>query len=265
MRQVACDTDSAGRPHFEFCRPTNAYTPVWEEAPRLRTVSVNVNAALLRHYARSMGNVGLKEDVYDRHYTAMVERALAEPGRLQSATRGKAFGAISDLGFVDSFARVSGDGTALRGVVGAVFLDVYQVQHRPLNDKNVALIYIEGPDGAGCHLRGPAAGHRYVLHEVGEFLRAVEKTAENTMLAVCEYNCLARGRGELPSIELLQYCLVSGGTTRHPEASKLDVAEATVRGLIAGSSASSRDDTPTVRLTYDDGVFEKAVKMVLSS
>uniref|UniRef100_A0A7S4W0W3 Uncharacterized protein n=1 Tax=Alexandrium monilatum TaxID=311494 RepID=A0A7S4W0W3_9DINO len=262
-----------GGPRFSFCERTDSYTPVFVATATANTASVNVNGALLRGYARSMGNVGMKEDVYDRLYSAMLREAQAAPGRLRAAVNAPqgAVGAMHDLGFAGSFSRVPGHcSPSQHGAVGAVFIDVYAPAHRPLCERNVALIYVEGPNGnvgaGGTGLFGVA---RPAIGDSDDFLKAVEDTASNTMLAVREYNGLAEvgraGPEALPRIEVLQFCLVSGGPYRHPEVSKLDVAKAIVRGLIAGCSGGSPGTVgapPAVRLAYDEDVFRTAVKAV---
>mmetsp|Transcript_9351 Transcript_9351/g.29747 ORF Transcript_9351/g.29747 Transcript_9351/m.29747 type:complete len:334 (-) Transcript_9351:58-1059(-) len=262
---------TGGPPRFSFCARTDSYTPVFVATAAADMASVNVNGALLRGYARSVGNVGMKEDVYDRLYSAMLQEAQASPGRLRSALDAPkgAVAAMRDLGFVGSFARVPG--SAARGVTGATFIDVYDPEHRPLCGRNVALIYVEGPNGnAGAGGWGLFGPERQVIGDRDEFLRAVEDTAANVMLAVREYNGLAEaggaGSAPLPHVEALQFCLVSGGAYRHPGASKLDVAIAIVRGLISGCSggpAGASRTPPAVQLAYDEDVFRKAVETVL--
>lgn len=240
---------------------------MFDRTTRRNTASVNVNGNLLRDYARSVGNVGRKEDVYDRLYSAMLRQASRSPGELQSsADCSAAVAAAKDLGLAGCFTRVSDSWESSWGAVGAVFIDVYQPQTRPLSNSNVALIYVESPNG-----KGATAGFSFVggymppLATSAEFLQRVESMAANLMHAVVEYNNLASTTGRLagpfPRIDVLQCCLVSGGSFRHPETSKLDVATAIVRGLHAAARDSKAlDGLPVVRFAYDEErVFQEAV------
>lgn len=250
---------------FRFAGKTDSYTPVFQSAPAANTASVNTNGKLLSDYARSTGNVGMKADIYDRLYSAMLSDAQSHPGCLRAANQSSdVVAALRDLHFVGSFARVI---SSSRGAIGAAFIDVYKPEFRPMSQKNVALIYVEGPSGRiAFGNAGPMSAQRAPIHDASNFLQAVEDTAANVMLAVREYNHLAATRSDLPNITILQYCLVSGTTTRHPDTSKLDVAKAIVLGLIAGASEASSDNQealPVVLLAYDEGVFERAVEATL--
>ncbi|CAK0811740.1 unnamed protein product [Prorocentrum cordatum] len=118
------------------------------------------------------------------------------------------------------------------------------------------MLYVVGPKGQGA----PGGGGPTVAGR-GEFLDGVEAMAHNAVLAVAGYNDSEEvHRGALPVVEALQFCLVSGGVYRHPDASKLDVAAATVRGLRLGASEGPAGGSlPVVRFAYDEGVFERAV------
>lgn len=261
---------------YEFCgQPAGGgqYTPVFVGTPARNTGSVNVNGNLLRNYARSMGNVARKEDVYDRLFATMLQEAQRSPGQLQSSADCRAAVPFArDLGLVSSFARVSSSWDSSCGAVGAVFIDVYQAQHRPMHGKNVALIYVESPNGKGMTAgAGFVGGYRAPLVDLAAFLQAVEGMAANLMHAVLEYNALAHKGGgaaePLPPIEVLQCCLVSGGAFRHPEASKVDVATAIVRGLHSAASsapapAAGTEEHPlVVRFAYDeDRAFQAAAE-----
>eukprot|EP00931_Biecheleriopsis_adriatica_P120025 TRINITY_DN95178_c0_g1_i1.p1 TRINITY_DN95178_c0_g1~~TRINITY_DN95178_c0_g1_i1.p1 ORF type:complete len:318 (+),score=58.21 TRINITY_DN95178_c0_g1_i1:32-955(+) len=247
-------------PPFQFCGKTATHTPVFSASPAGSTASVNVNGALLRNYARSKGNHGMKEDVYDRLYSLMVQQAQAHPGQLQIGTDARVAGAIRDLGLVGCFSRVPLGGV---GAGGAVFIDVYALQHRPLSPKNVALLYVEAPRGLrGVAPAGPVGSFKPVFDDRDSFLQAVEETAANILVAVSDYNSFAEKNAQIfPQIDILQLCLISGAQ-RHAETTKLDVASAIVRGVIAASSDASNQKLPAIRFSYDEGVFEKAVQSV---
>ena len=58
---------------------------------------------------------------------------------------------------------------------------------------------------------------------------------------------------QLPFIDEVRWCLVSGGVYIHSSANKIDVASATLRGMRAVNG-----DTPVVTFTYDNDVFRLA-------
>jgi len=191
-----------------------------------------------------------KNNEYQRLHSLLLEDALQEPGKLIAA--GEAAQVVANgLGCVASFARCSGPG---RGPVGAVFIDVFANEARPLNDRNVAMVYVVGPKGAGA-----PGGHGPTISDREEFLEAVTDLGANAMAAVLEYNQEAQER-QLPRIDIVQWCLVSGGVYRHPQTSKLDVAKATVEGL-RKSVLGADCHPPQFKFAYDEGVFEEAVQL----
>eukprot|EP00401_Gymnodinium_catenatum_P077874 CAMPEP_0117520550 /NCGR_PEP_ID=MMETSP0784-20121206/33224_1 /TAXON_ID=39447 /ORGANISM="" /LENGTH=342 /DNA_ID=CAMNT_0005316543 /DNA_START=1 /DNA_END=1029 /DNA_ORIENTATION=+ len=249
---------------FGFCGKPKKYTAIYEASPATNTASVNAGDYLLYvgggsinlAFARALG-LPNRKNAYQVLHEAMLEAAEATPGVLQrledvqTAKAEVAATAARELGLFGTFARV-----ARGGRVGAAFLDVFDAPARPLNERNVAMLYVVGPKGQGA-----PGGHGPTVPGREDFLQAVEDMAANAMHTVCEYNLIAAVDGELPRVDTVQFCLVSGGVYRHPEASKFDVASATVVGLrSAVESFSSSEAAPVVRFAYDDHAFEDAVE-----
>merc|ERR1711974_71134 len=61
------------------------------------------------------------------------------------------------------------------------------------------------------------------------------------------------GQAQLPIIEEIRWCLVSGGVYRHGDASKVDVAKATLHGMMSAACGDLR-----VPFAYDDNCFLQA-------
>lgn len=271
-RSVGCAAGGdAEQPRFEFCGKPATFTPIYSDSPAGNTASVNAGdhglyvggGAINRAFAAGLG---LQEpNDYQQLHKEMLAAARAKPGQLISAAdRSEAAGAaMGNLGLLGCFARVLGGGATDRGAVGAAFVDVFAEGQRPLSPKNVAMLYVVGPMGHGAPKK---AGRRPAVGDKAAFLQAVQEMAENAMLAVAEYNALAAG-AELPQLEVVQFCLVSGGVFRHRDSSKVEVAAATVQGLRSGAlaaAAAGNAKLPVVRFGYDEGAFEDAVDMLTS-
>lgn len=242
---------------FSFCGQSDRYTPVFEAHPKANTASVNAG-----DYNLYVGGGAINKafacvlrlnqpNEYQRLHSLLLEDALRKPGNLIAGGK-PAQEVANNLGCVASFVRIpAGLG---RGPVGAVFIDVFADEARPLNKRNVAMIYVVGPKG-----RGAPGGHGPTISDCEEFLKAVTDLGANAIAAVQEYNQQSQER-QLPCIDIVQWCLVSGGVYRHPQSSKLDVAKATVEGL-SRIALSADCHPPQIKFTYDEGVFEEAVRL----
>jgi len=273
---------SAGAPRqlgclkVDFCGKPEAFTPVYYDAPAAATASVNagdyklyVGGGSINLAFQRMLGFDSKHNKYQVLHSALCEAALAAPGCLQRLDDVKHPDAskenATELGLTGSFARMpashQGDDH-----VGIAILDVFSARRRPLSDQNVAMLYVVGPKGQGA---GYSAGAGPVVSNAKEFLESVKEMASNALLAVSEYNTLAAAvsveEEKLPQIEVVQFCLVSGGVYKHQEASKIDVAAATVAGLQAAAAVAKKGTVPLVRFAYDAGAFEDAVERVLAS
>lgn len=256
-----------GALRFEFAGKPVDFTPVFPSAPSRNTVSTNAGDHEL--YVSGFGiNRAFQEALrlwrknkYQRLHELTIAVAEASPGRLVEIARdapeeAEAKGLREELGCSACFARAGLVGKDKR--VGSAFVDIIDQEWRPLHEKNVGMLYVVGPRGEG------AKGHGPTIAGKENFLEAVECLGENAVRAVCEYNRLAQLAPErsLPRLEVVQWCLVSGGVYKHWDSSKLDVAAATVRGLLRGAEGLPEDGPdapPTFRLTYDEDVFAQAV------
>jgi len=189
---------------------------------------------------------------YESLHKLMLKQALRRPGKLVSAEAGsEAHDLAKQLGLIGAFAMVPGGGRA-SGPTAAAFIDVFSKDQRPQSRKNVAMLYVVGPKG------GDAGGHGPSIRTVPAFLASVSLTASNSLRAVAKYNSDFAG-DDLPTIDTVQWCLVSGGIYRPTGTTKKDVAVATVKGM-QKAMKSGGSVVPKVRFSYDDGAFEAAVK-----
>jgi len=253
---------------FEFCgKPEGTFTPNYYPEPACNTASTNAG-----DYDLSVGGGGINkgfqqslklegENGYQKLHKLLLAAAEKSPGILAAPESGSEAERLArSLGLQACFARLP---TYAKGPVSAIFLDILAPEHRPLSERNVAMLYVVGP-------RGSPGGTDPTIARSGSFLRAVHDLGANAVSAVSEYNGFIRKRPGLPRIDTVQWCLVSGGAYRHPETTKEDVAAATVRGMLqAGRQLRSQpggaEAMPTVRFAYDNAVFEAAVERLAGS
>eukprot|EP01071_Lankesteria_metandrocarpae_P015170 Lankesteria_metandrocarpae@DN9397_c0_g1_i1.p1 len=135
--------------------------------------------------------------------------------------------------------------------IGATFIDVFAENKFPyLRLKNSALIYVVSPSAADFKTKD-------------EFLNAVKETAKNMMTAVCDFNGMVRREehtvGGLRRLVNVRIALFSGGSVRHSDVSKLDVA----RNIIAGfESEFHYGISPRLEFAYDEDSFKQAWMLV---
>ncbi len=126
--------------------------------------------------------------------------------------------------------------------VGSCFLDVFGQHCRPHKNRlNMAMLYVVGPKG-----KDSDAGHGPQL-ATEAFLESVADTSRNAMQLVADYN-----ESQQVKVQNVGWCLVSGGVYKPPDATKLDVALATLRGILLVQNR------PMVTFAYDDDVFKSA-------
>ena len=127
------------------------------------------------------------------------------------------------------------------------------------------MLYVVGPRGQGCE---ESKSPRYnttresrelevPLEDKASFIKSIEELSETAMNTIHEYNTkVVPTRPELPSVNEVRWCLVSGGVYKHKDVSKLDVAEATIKGMMLAKANIS------VTMMYDDDVFKQAYKRI---
>lgn len=249
------------RLQIEFCgRPPKGYTPIYYADAETNTASVNAGdynlyvggGSINLAFAKELGLNPASND-YKQMHKALLKAAAATPGSLVRGVDVPAADSLREkLGLLGCYARVhesrpKGD----LNPVGAAFLDIFGTL-RPLSQKNVAMLYVVGPKGTGA-----PGGHGPTVDSKAQFLAAVEEMAMNALATVAAYNAeIKEQQKEMPSVETLQVCLVSGGVYMHPDSSKKDVAKAILRGFQRGGNIS---DLPVVRFAYDSNCFEDAV------
>lgn len=159
---------------------------------------------------------------------------------------------LKSLYLADSFC-VSGEACGeedprYAAAVGSAILDVFEEPKRLLHQRNVAMLYVVGPKGEGSKSgQGP-------LFPTDKFLSSVEQLGRASLKLVADYNkqYAAVSDGRLPPVEEVRWCLVSGGVYKPPDATKEDVARATLKGIVAVQ------DRPLVTFTYDEDCFRLA-------
>merc|ERR1712194_170611 len=87
-----------------------------------------------------------------------------------------------------------------------------------------------------------------------EFLASIKKLGARALELVGACN----RAGACAQIQEVRWCLVSGGVYCHGDVSKLEVASATLRGMLSAEDAKGL----TVTCTYDDDVFRQAVELI---
>lgn len=142
--------------------------------------------------------------------------------------------------------------------VGLVSIAVFRAGHRPCdNERNVAMVYTIGPH---CGNKRTRIKRDVDNLSVSNFLVVIESVGDAVGSAVAQYNARALLDSALPRIEVLRVCLLSGGVYKHPEAAKVEVATALVRGLLARlGDRTGRPEPPlTLDFAYDEDVFRRA-------
>lgn len=142
---------------------------------------------------------------------------------------------------------LSGEDKKYAGSTGAAFLHIFSANGRPNKCvNNIGMLYVIGP-------RGPmSGGHGPVMEEKDQFLASMAKLGKTSMEVINAYREKVSGFEGLPDIDQVRWSLVSGGIYRHHEASKIDVAEATIRGM------SSVASDVQITFLYDDDAFRLA-------
>ncbi|CAK0901336.1 unnamed protein product [Prorocentrum cordatum] len=261
-------TECWERPRFR-CeeKPSSGFSPLFLSEPTLRTAAVN--AGDYRLYLgggsinRSFGDL-LKEqqglvfgkvcEHYAKLHSVLLAASRAARGGVVAARDVPEAEKLLEPLHLSASVGQSGDALVddtIESASGAVFLDVFLEARRPLAPGNAAMLYVVGPKGDKCRgPRGPGAGP---LLPRGDFLASVERLGKRALELVGAYN----RAGDGARIEEVRWCLVSGGVYCHGDVSKLEVASATLRGMLSAKGARSL----TVTFAYDDDVFRQACEL----
>ena len=134
--------------------------------------------------------------------------------------------------------------------VGSVFLSIFEDGTNPLHERNMGMIYALGPKGHGGG--GPKGRLNEPTFDEKAFIKTIVDIGSSTVAIINSYNnsCPA----ETPKIEEVRWCLLSGGSYRHPKVSKVEVATAIIEGIslpFAGEKLSATFE-------YDDDAFKTA-------
>ncbi|CAD7940241.1 unnamed protein product [Amoebophrya sp. A120] len=132
------------------------------------------------------------------------------------------------------------------------FLHVFEPAARPMgNAKNAAMVYVVGPRGSEC-----GSGE--------DFLEKLRNCGKNVVVSVNQYNLkhAKKYTEELPRIDRVRVCLVSGGIYKHPDVDKNDIARALMEGLYLNPSAQV-EHSPVFEFAYDEDAFKLAYEKAL--
>ena len=196
------------------------FTPLWPSKGRSMVASVNAGNATFA--LGGSGTNGLwKEkikytaDLYAQSHIRAFSAAKVQRGvmaRLPQHLLPK------DSGLAACFARLP-EAELGHERVGVAILDVFSLTMRKgLGATAGAMVYVVGPKGNDIWADDKAT-----------FLRYVRETASNALRLVYEYNrhVSLTANGQLPTMDALQYCLVSGGIYKHPDCSLEEIADHT--------------------------------------
>ena len=90
-----------------------------------------------------------------------------------------------------------------------------------------------------------------------QFLQTIAQIGASIASAAAQYNAHpTRQQQQLPPLELLRICLLSGGVFRHPHCSTHDVATAIIRGLTSAGPDAAQP--VALEFAYDHDVFRTA-------
>lgn len=238
-------SDSAGGKldavRVKFCpdpRTVGAkFTATYDASPTCNFASLNPGDANFKvgggtlngQFANDLWNKAWQDTdkykgLHDRLFKA------ARPGELTAASPAVLAG---DPNVTAAFVRPLKQG----GRVGAVFIDIFKEDLRPLHAKNVAMVY-----AVGCQRKDCSSDEMFL-----ESLRAI---AANISAACSEYNALKVA----PALETVRICLISGGAFagRVPKASVADIiclglGDGNVEGL-----------SPVFEFAFDGDEFQAA-------
>ena len=91
-----------------------------------------------------------------------------------------------------------------------------------------------------------------------QFLQTIAQIGASIASAAAQYNAHPeRQQQQLPPLELLRICLLSGGVFRHPHCSTHDVATAIIRGLTSAGPDAALQPV-ALEFAYDHDVFRTA-------
>mmetsp|Transcript_122440 Transcript_122440/g.391783 ORF Transcript_122440/g.391783 Transcript_122440/m.391783 type:complete len:353 (-) Transcript_122440:149-1207(-) len=260
---------------FHFEPKPGQFSPLYLRSPERSTAACNAGdywlylggGSINGAFAKLLGEVQnleftgahrkglpLQKDYQELHILLLRE-SRERSGALVSARRlPQASALLSASRLVDCYA-VAGEAIgeeepAYTASVGSVFVDVFDGGARPLHERNVAMLYVVGPKGEGAFAgQGPLLARDH-------FLGAVRDLGKRAMLAVAQYNAdqsTRLPRDRLPVVEEVRWCLVSGGVFRHKDTSKLEVARATLEGMLSVPASGVM-----VTFTYDEDCFRLA-------
>mmetsp|Transcript_18973 Transcript_18973/g.43063 ORF Transcript_18973/g.43063 Transcript_18973/m.43063 type:complete len:544 (-) Transcript_18973:226-1857(-) len=145
-----------------------------------------------------------------------------------------------------------GDLMAALRPVGLVSVAAFPACKRPRSKRNVAMVYAVGPN---CGSVRKKTRREVDKLSAPAFLSVVASVGHAVATAVTGFN-RERPSEEVPRIDVLRVCLLSGGVYKHPDATKQEVAGAMLRGLLGGHDGGAH--SPRFDFAFDEDAFQKA-------
>lgn len=241
-------------------KPAQGFTAIYEKAPAANFASTNAGdlklyvggGAINLAFEKALQKAGQDTSKYEAIHQKLLVLAAATPGQCV-LLEGSDLGALGD-DVLAACARVPEGGVDLERPEGFAAVTLFREGKRPEHERNVGMCYVVGPLGATQRCGSEESMPKE------EFLRRAERAAEGALLAASELN---RRPGAWPKVDLLRMCLVSGGVYLHPKASKTEVAEALLKGLLRAHDSGPH--APRVELAYAEDVFAQAFHRLADS
>lgn len=258
-------------------KPAGQFPETFPKTPEERTAVVNagdyrlyvgggaINFTIACAMAEKMQK-RLKDDRYldgfDELHWQLLARSQATGGEACFAAEAKDWGVLYG-GYYDAKdwmdwlgLKFAAGQAGEEDVVGSVFLSVLDEDNRPCHRNNVAMLYVVGPKGENCC--GPRGGSMFGK---ARFLLEVQQMAKRAIELVMQYNSMQSQASA--RVQVVRWCLVSGGVYCHPDATKQEVARATLLGM--KEVFLSRDEPGfRVDFTWDEDAFRLAFEELLS-
>eukprot|EP01054_Gregarina_sp_Poly1_P001483 Gregarina_sp_Poly_1__1482@NODE_1370_length_4273_cov_48_215882_g918_i0_p1_GENE_NODE_1370_length_4273_cov_48_215882_g918_i0NODE_1370_length_4273_cov_48_215882_g918_i0_p1_ORF_typecomplete_len247_score35_37_NODE_1370_length_4273_cov_48_215882_g918_i0104844 len=233
---------------FDFGEDVGGWTPVWDSNPGGPFGSVNAGDPSLYVGGGGINAAFGRSLKFPKSYTAL-HRAAFQLARLNinsddTLDTSQLLEVPEPTKYCSSvsrcFARVAPELSTDNDPTGLVIIDVLCASDRPLHYNNFAMIYVVGPQGRGF--------------TASQFLKSVELTGANTMIALNQYNASIVDTDKLQTVRM---CLVSGGVFKHRSTTKDDVAEALIRGM---AKHWNHRLSPRINFAWDQNAFQNAMK-----
>eukprot|EP00920_Eleutheroschizon_duboscqi_P009212 GHVT01021058.1.p1 GENE.GHVT01021058.1~~GHVT01021058.1.p1 ORF type:complete len:507 (+),score=154.95 GHVT01021058.1:165-1685(+) len=236
------------------------FSPIYDEDPKDRVATVNAGdpslyvggAGLNKAFGSALKDADIDVEKFQKLHEALLKAALEESKDKQADTeiRSTNLENVEEIHPDVKFAqcRVCHElrGKDSSGSTGAAFISIFKSKFPHGMERNMGMVYVVPPSAD-------------LFKSKEDFIDAVEATAHNLLTALCDYNGTSKRegnrRGGLQRLHCCRISLFSGGRFKHPNAPKIEVAEAIIRGLEDGYR---HGPAPRINFAYDENVFHDA-------